>query len=192
MLKQSISEESDYIDVVEELDESQEDKGKALMYSASHAIREQGSSCRAKPPDILRALLPLQVDDDLPFVLKINRIMKILIGTQEVDVGNQLEWPTISIKPKLAEPPDECVDKKMIYMPPPEDLEISDHVEIWTNECRYEDHDVSPVWVGPFIVEGLDGPYSYWVSTPLGCVLLVPVYYEHVRRCYLQCHHPPN
>lgn len=39
----SANDESDYVDVVEEIGDSSENKGKALVFLASHASREQGS-----------------------------------------------------------------------------------------------------------------------------------------------------
>lgn len=118
--------------------------------------------------------------------------MKTLIGTEEFDVGNPLNWPKISIKTKHIKPPDECVNKQMIYMPPPTgDLEAGDHVEIWTDECKYHNHETPLVWVGPFIIEEPKGPHAYWVSTPLSYILHVSVYYEHLKQCS-PCCHPPD
>lgn len=119
----STSEESDYVDVVEEMGDSQEEKGKAPMFSASHAIPEQGSSSRERPRDIHKALLPLPVDDSQDPIPSANQTMKILIGTKEVDVGNLCEWLNLSITPQPVKPPNECIDKHVVHTPPlPMDL----------------------------------------------------------------------
>lgn len=140
------SDESDYVDVVEEVSDLQEYKGKAPMFSASHVIREQGSSIREKTPNILRSLLPLTVNDNQDPVPEGNQTMKILIGVEEVDVRNPHDWPNVSIKPKPIKPPDECIEKKMIYMPPPlEGLPLGDYVEIWMDECKYNNRETPSV-----------------------------------------------
>ena len=135
LLELSVSEKSDYIDVVEELDESQEDKAKASMYSTSHAIQEQGSSSREKPPDILRALLPMPISDSSNSIPNTTQRLKILIGTKEVAAGNSLEWPNIYFTPQIDEPPDECIDKYIIHIPPPpEGYWSGELVEIWRKQ----------------------------------------------------------
>lgn len=63
-LEPSISSETDYVDALEDIDDSQDNKGKAPMFTASHAIQEQGSSSEAKLHDNFRALPPLPLNDN--------------------------------------------------------------------------------------------------------------------------------
>lgn len=88
--KQSVSEGSEYVDVVEEMGESQEDKEKSSMFSTSHAIQEQQSSSREKSSNILRALLPFPVDVSPDPIPNTTHRMKILIGLEEVDARDVL------------------------------------------------------------------------------------------------------
>ena len=189
--KLSTSDKSDYVNAIEEMGDSQEDKGKSHMFSASHAIRKQGPSSRERPPDILRALPPLLVDDNQHPIPTTSQTMKILIGTEEVDVGDLRDWPNISIKPKPVKPPDECIDKNVIHTPPPlEVLQIGDYVEIWTKQCSNMGHLIPLIWVEPFVIDLPWGSLGHFVSNPVGERLITPIHCTNIIfRCFH--YHPP-
>lgn len=161
------------------------------MFPASHATRQQGSSSRARPPYILRALLPLPIDDNQDPIPYTSQTMKTLIGSEEVDVGNPRDWPNVSIKLELVKPPDECINKHVIHTPSPsEGLQIGDYVEIWTEQCNYMGHLIPPVWVRLFVINLRWGSLGYFVSNPLG-ERFAPAHHTNIRaRCFH--YHPPD
>lgn len=84
-----------------------------------------------EPPDILRSLLPLPKNDDQEIIIDKTQPSKILVGMKEIEIGNPHEQSHGFIKPKPIKPPDECVDKDMIYMPPSsKGLQLWDYVEM--------------------------------------------------------------
>ena len=117
--------------------------------------------------------------------------MKILIGTEEVDVGDLRDWPNISIKPKPVKPPDECIDKNVIHTPPPlEVLQIGDYVEIWTKQCSNMGHLIPLIWVEPFVIDLPWGSLGHFVSNPVGERLITPIHCTNIIfRCFH--YHPP-
>lgn len=145
--------ESEYLDAIEDLDNSHERKGNSPMHITSHVIHEQGSSSEISFPENFRALLPLPEEEcDVVYeetkpnpecFLTMKKPYKILIRKHKVeikDIDPEIEvcmrQPQRDIKVKPPESLDDCIDKHVIYEERvSSDFKLGYTVMIWSEEC---------------------------------------------------------
>lgn len=176
------NDESVYFDASEDLCQSLVDKGKAPMFISSHTISEFVSSSKVKPPNILKALLPLPQNNSDKEVMSNNHPMKVLIGTREIEIHNPNELPGSFAKPSLGRPPHQCFEKRVIHeFLIQKDLQPGDLMKFWVDESLYHNHRLPPSWVGHFVIDLLWGSLGFFISDLSHSHFSMVVEHMHVR-----------